>query len=172
MRQHRPLEIEDRHLDRLALVFVRQSCRPGVEEQTGSTGHQRDQREFARHWGWPEEAIEVIDDDLGLSGASGNRPGFQRLQDLVAQKQAGMILASDASRLTRSRSDLESLLRLCRDAGTLLALNGSIVVLDTPREWPDGLKPAERIELANPKSGNSSVERTLNLRDRVLPFLV
>jgi hypothetical protein len=32
--------------------------------------YQRNQVELARAYGWPEDLIEVIDDDLGKSGSS------------------------------------------------------------------------------------------------------
>lgn len=127
MRQHRPFQIEDRHIERLAVVYVRQACRPGVGKQPGSTAHQRDQREHALRWGWPEKSIVVIE-DLGLSGTGADRPAFTRMLELVSQERVGIILASDIPRLTRSKSDFASLLRLCRDTRTLLASNGSIAI--------------------------------------------
>lgn len=46
----------------------------------GSTDPQPTQRRYAEAWGWGPEHIEVIDDDLGLSGdAASHRPGYQRL---------------------------------------------------------------------------------------------
>jgi trehalose-6-phosphatase len=60
----RPLLVKASHLIRKAFVYLRQSTRPQVEENEGSTGHQREQTRFPREWGWPEELIEVIDEEL------------------------------------------------------------------------------------------------------------
>jgi hypothetical protein len=74
-------------------------------------------------WGWPESAIHVIE-DLGKSGSS-ERPGWHRLLDLVRQEQVGIILATDASRLSRSSAELQTFLALCERTKTLLVVNGA-----------------------------------------------
>ncbi len=133
MSEYRPPQIKAHHLLRRAVVYVRQSTPKQVEEHTGSTAHQRGQQDYARRWGWPESAIDIIETDLGMSGTTGDRrEGFQQLRKLVAQDQVGIILVSDTSRLTRSNLDFETLLELCRDTGTLLAVDGVIVDLEDP----------------------------------------
>jgi len=49
---------------------MRQSMETQVLNDVGSTESQRNQRRYAEAWGWAADRIEVIDDDLGLSGAS------------------------------------------------------------------------------------------------------
>ena len=68
------------HLKRKALVYLRQSSLEQVEKNTGSQAYQRNQVELARDYGWPEDLIEVIEDDLGKTGSSvDRRSGWQRI---------------------------------------------------------------------------------------------
>ena len=73
-------KIEPRHLDRRAVVYVRQSTPRQVLTNQESTRRQYQLAERARQLGWPAPQIEIIDEDLGLSGADSQaRTGFQRL---------------------------------------------------------------------------------------------
>ena len=68
------------HRAKLAYIYVRQSSAGQVRQHQGSTELQYRLVDRAAGLGWPRERIEVIDDDLGKSGASGvERRGFQRL---------------------------------------------------------------------------------------------
>ena len=61
-------KIRPDHLDRLALIYVRQSTPLQVREHTGSAARQYDLAGRARDLGWPPEHIQVIDQDQGRSG--------------------------------------------------------------------------------------------------------
>jgi DNA invertase Pin-like site-specific DNA recombinase len=64
--------------------------------------------------GWTDPAIEVIDEDLGRSGATTEgRTGFARLVDGVVHGEVGAIFAIEVSRLARSSMDWQRLLALC-----------------------------------------------------------
>ena len=68
------------HLRRKAYLYVRQSTLKQVIENTESTKRQYAIRDRAIALGWPIEQIEVIDSDLGQSGAkSDDREGFKKL---------------------------------------------------------------------------------------------
>ena len=68
------------HLRRLAYLYVRQSTLRQVHENRESTARQYDLKRRAQVLGWAADQIVVIDEDLGLSGATAdNRNGFQRL---------------------------------------------------------------------------------------------
>ena len=68
------------HLDRAAIVYVRQSTLVQVREHTESTLRQYDLAGQAARLGWPAAGIEVIDADLGLSGRRAtHRDGFKQL---------------------------------------------------------------------------------------------
>mgnify|MGYP000638499610 CR=1 FL=1 len=73
------LKIGADHLRRDAFLYVRQSSLRQVFENTESTKRQYGLRQRAVALGWAEERVIVIDSDLGLSGASSDREGFQRL---------------------------------------------------------------------------------------------
>lgn len=76
----------------------------------------------AQSLGWSPEDIEVIDADLGLTGASAkHRSGFQDLVTKVTLGQAGIILSSDVTRLSRNCSDWYPLLDVCGYRGCLIA---------------------------------------------------
>ena len=63
---------------------------------------------------WRDEQIQVIDVDLGKSGASSaDREGFQRLVAQVSLGKAGIVLGLEVSRLARNNSDWHRLLEIC-----------------------------------------------------------
>jgi DNA invertase Pin-like site-specific DNA recombinase len=75
-----PIKIRPDHLDRQAIIYVRQSTLLQVREHTGSTARQYDLVPRALDLGWPRERIHIIDQDQGRSGASAaTRDGFQWL---------------------------------------------------------------------------------------------
>src|SRR5262245_32377465 len=87
------LKIRPEHLDRQALIYIRQSTMIQVRDHTGSTTRQYDLAERALALGWPQERIRVIDQDQGHSGASAvGRDGFQLLVAEVGLKHAGAVL--------------------------------------------------------------------------------
>lgn len=70
--------------------------------------------------GWAEERVIVIDTDLGQSGASTDREGFQRLVAEVGMGQAGIVLGLEVSRLARNSMDWHRLLEICALTATLI----------------------------------------------------
>ncbi|RPI34780.1 MAG: recombinase family protein, partial [Hyphomicrobiaceae bacterium] len=88
------------HLKRNAYLYVRQSTLRQVMENTESTQRQYALRQRAVALGWPAERVIVIDNDLGLSGASAvDREGFQKLVAEVTMGRAGIVLGLEVSRL-------------------------------------------------------------------------
>ena len=81
------------HLARDAYLYVRQSTVRQVFENTESTKRQYALRQRAVALGWPIERVQVIDTDLGQSGASAaDREGFKRLITEVSLGQAGIVV--------------------------------------------------------------------------------
>ena len=110
------------HLDRAAIVYVRQSTPQQVLDHQESTARQYALADRAVALGWPRSQVHVIDDDLGRSGQSiEGRPGFQRLLAEIALDRVGMILGLEMSRLARSCKDWHQLLELCARFRVLLA---------------------------------------------------
>jgi len=68
------------HRAELAYVYIRQSTAGQVRQHQESTQLQYRLVSRATTLGWPRDRVEVIDEDLGKSGASSDaRYGFQRL---------------------------------------------------------------------------------------------
>jgi len=108
------------HLRRNAYLYVRQSTLRQVFENTESTKRQYGLRQRAVALGWAEERIVVIDSDLGQSGASSDREGFQRLVAEVGMGHAGIVLGLEVSRLARNSMDWHRLLEICALSATLI----------------------------------------------------
>ena len=68
--------------------------------------------------GWND--VEVIDDDLGRSGAGARRPGFEKLLAAICEGRVGAVLSLEASRLARNGRDWHTLLEFCGLVGTLI----------------------------------------------------
>ena len=110
------------HRERLCLVYVRQSTLAQTRVNTESLERQYELAGRAVALGWDRERVQVVDADLGLSGAdAAGREGFQQLVAEVALGRAGLVMGLEASRLARSNSDWYQLLDLCGVTGTLIA---------------------------------------------------
>ena len=115
------------HLERTAIVYVRQSTLMQVREHTESTLRQYDLARQAARLGWAAGDIEVIDADLGLSGRSAShRDGFKQLVARVCLGEAGAVFGLEVSRLARSNADLARLLELARLTSTLVIDNDGV----------------------------------------------
>src|SRR5262249_53988914 len=115
------LKICPDHLDRLAIIYVRQSTLFQVREHTGSTTRQYDLASRAEALGWPPSRIQVVDQDQGHSGSSAlGREGFEWLVAQVGLGHVGAVLSLEVSRLARNNSDWYRLLELCALAETLV----------------------------------------------------
>jgi DNA invertase Pin-like site-specific DNA recombinase len=114
-------KIHDHHLDRLAMVYVRQSSPQQVLENRESRERQYALADLAAGLGWPADRVIVIDEDQGLSGKfSENRNGFQRLLTEVTMDHVGLVLGLELSRLARSCKDWHHLVEVCAVFDTLL----------------------------------------------------
>lgn len=116
-----PQTITRRHLDRLAIVYVRQSTLMQVRQHTESTARQYALAEEAVRLGWPASAIVTIDADLGLSGRSASaRTGFKEVVSRVCLGEVGAVFGLEISRFARSSADLQRLLEFCSLSDTLI----------------------------------------------------
>jgi DNA invertase Pin-like site-specific DNA recombinase len=113
--------VTSHHLARRAVVYVRQSTPHQVLTNQESLRLQYALQQRARALGWHETDIEVVDADLGLSGAStAGREGFKDLVARVALGEVGLILSIEVTRLARNCSDWYPLLDLCGRHGCLI----------------------------------------------------
>ena len=114
-------KIKTEHLVRKAIVYLRQSSEKQVRQNRESQGLQYALAERVRALGWKE--VEIIDDDLGASAATGAPPreGFERVLSSVALGEVGIVGSREASRLSRTDKDWCRLLEVCQIFGTLIA---------------------------------------------------
>jgi DNA invertase Pin-like site-specific DNA recombinase len=110
------------HLTRKAVVYVRQSTPAQVVSNRESLRLQYALKQRARDLGWRAADVDVVDADLGQSGAStAQRRGFKELVARVSLSEVGLILSIDVTRLARNCSDWYPLLDICGLRGCLIA---------------------------------------------------
>ena len=112
-------KIKAHHLNRNAVLYVRQSSTFQVTHNEESRRLQYAMEQRIRTLGWQE--VRVIDEDLGRS-ASGHveRTGFQRMVAEVCLGQVGVVAAREVSRFARNSKDWQQLIEVCRMVDTLL----------------------------------------------------
>ncbi len=109
------------HLERLAVVYLRQSSPAQVRFNIRSTERQYAFADEAARLGWGRERIVVVDGDLGVSGRDAQaREGYKELVGRVCLGEVGAIFGLEVSRLGRSNADLQRLLELCGLTDTLI----------------------------------------------------
>ena len=114
-------KIHSGHLQRRAVVYVRQSTFVQVAQHQESAHRQYNLRERALALGWSAEQVEVIDEDQGKSGSTTcGRNGFAVLMSQVALGAVGIVLALESSRLARNNADWQRLVWFCSLTETLL----------------------------------------------------
>ena len=129
--------LSEQHLSKTAYVYVRQSTLAQVRHHQESTERQYALREKASALGWSESAIQVLDRDLGKSGAQmAGREDFKTLVAEVSMGRVGAVFALEVSRLARSNLEWHSLLELCALTGTLVIDEDGCY---NPADFNDGL---------------------------------
>ena len=112
-------KIRPHHLERKALLYVRQSSAHQVLHNRESSALQYAMRDRLTALGWSE--IEVIDEDLGRSAAGGvQRAGFERMVAEVCLGKVGAVAAREVSRFARNSRDWQQLIEMCRVVDTVL----------------------------------------------------
>ena len=111
-------KVTSQHLERKAVVYVRQSTDKQVQKNTESRRLQEGLVERARGLGFRE--VELVESDLGCSAGVGaaRREGFDRLIASVAVGEVGIILSREVSRLVRTDKDWCRLIEVCQLFGT------------------------------------------------------
>lgn len=128
-------KITPSHLERLAIVYVRQSSQKQVRDNRESTERQYAFAEQAVAFGWPRDRVLTIDEDLGKSGrTTEGRNGFQRLVGEVTLNHVGMVLGLELSRLARSSKDWHSFFEMCAIFGTLITDEDGVYDGDDPND--------------------------------------
>ncbi len=114
--------IQPRHLQRRGMIYIRQSSPSQVTTNLESQKMQYALRDRAILLGWHENDVDIIDADLGRSGATTDgRVGFQELVAQIALGKVGILIAFDATRLARNCTHWYQLLDLCGRTDCLIA---------------------------------------------------
>jgi DNA invertase Pin-like site-specific DNA recombinase len=112
-------KIQPHHLERKAILYVRQSSAHQVLHNRESRTLQYGMRDRLTALGFSE--IEVIDEDLGRSAAGGEqRAGFERMVAEVCLGKVGAVCAREVSRFARNSRDWQQLIEMCRVVDTVL----------------------------------------------------
>jgi DNA invertase Pin-like site-specific DNA recombinase len=128
-------KIGPHHLQRKAILYVRQSSAYQVTHNLESQTLQYAMKERLRHLGWRE--IEVIDDDLGRSAAGAvERAGFERMVAEVCLGKVGAVAAREVSRFARNSREWQQLVEVCRVVDTILIDQDTVYA---PRQSNDRL---------------------------------
>lgn len=115
-------KIRSWHVQRKAIVYIRQSTPQQVLDHRESADRQYGLVHRAAALGWPQGNVEVVDEDQGRSGQTvEGRLGFQYLLAEISLDHVGIIFGLEMSRLARSNKDWHQLLELCAIFRTLLA---------------------------------------------------
>lgn len=112
-------KIKALHLERKAILYVRQSSLHQVLHHQESQKLQYAMQARLRQLGWRE--IDVVDEDLGRS-ATGTvtRAGFERMVAEVCLGRVGAVAAREVSRFARNSREWQQLVEVCRVVDTLL----------------------------------------------------
>jgi hypothetical protein len=119
---HNAARMPPQPLTRKAVIDLRQSTpHQGVSPQeSGRLPEALGGR--ARQLGWPDEAIDILDDALGLTAATAHhRAGFHTLVAPVTLEQVGLLVSYDGTRLSRHGSDWSPLWDVWGDKGCGMA---------------------------------------------------
>ena len=105
-------KIRPHHLERKAILYVRQSSAHQVLHNRESSALQYAMRDRLAALGWSR--IETVDDDLGRSAAGGvARAGFDRMVAEVCLGKVGAVAAREVSRFARNSRDWQQLIEMC-----------------------------------------------------------
>ena len=128
-------KIQPRHLDRLAIIYVRQSSPKQVRDNKESRLRQRALSKRAIQLGWDDEKVLVLEEEKAQTASStANRSTYRKVSELVCQNQVGIILAVEVSRWSRDSIAWQLLLRDCVYGSVLLGDEHAIYDPDDPRD--------------------------------------
>ena len=128
-------KIGPQHLERKAILYVRQSSAHQVLHNRESSALQYAMRERLSDLGWSR--IETVDEDLGRSAAGGvAREGFDRMIADVCLGKVGAVAAREVSRFARNSRDWQHLIEMCRVVDTVLIDQETVYA---PRDGNDRL---------------------------------
>jgi hypothetical protein len=112
-------KIKSQHLERKAILYIRQSSAYQVSHNLESQKLQYAMQDRLQQLSWRE--IEVVDEDLGRSAAGTvTRAGFERMVAEVCLGKVGAVAAREVSRFARNSREWQQLVEVCRVVDTVL----------------------------------------------------
>ena len=112
-------KIKQNHIERKAILYVRQSSAYQVQNNLESQKLQYAMQDRLRHLGWQE--IEIVGEDLGRTASGAvTRAGFERMVAEVCLGHVGAVAAREVSRFARNSREWQKLVEVCRIVDTLL----------------------------------------------------
>ena len=119
---NRHAKIASHHLERWAIVYVRQSHPQQVQRHRESAQVQANLQQRALDWGWPRERIRILDGDQGCSATTTvGRDDFAWLLSEIALGHVGLVLGFQINRFAREDEACCRLIKVCATFDTLLA---------------------------------------------------
>ena len=128
-------KIKSQHLERKAILYIRQSSAYQVSHNLESQKLQYAMQDRLQQLGWRE--IEVVDEDLGRSAAGTvTRAGFERMVAEVCLGKVEAVATREVSRFARNSREWQQLVEVCRVVDTVLIDQETVY---TPRQSNDRL---------------------------------
>jgi DNA invertase Pin-like site-specific DNA recombinase len=125
--------VQPHHVDRKAVIYIRQSTGHQVLSNVESRKMQHAMRDHARRLGWADSRVEVVEADTGVSAQStAGRDGYKNLLSEVALGHVGIVLSYESARLSRNCSDWYPLLDVCAFKDCLIADRDGVYDPGTP----------------------------------------
>lgn len=122
MIDNQPPKIQSHHLERSAIVYVRQSHPQQAQRHRESAEVQASLKQVAIRWGWPAARVLVLDGDQGKTATTTEGRGdFAWLLSEISMEHVGLLLGFQFNRLTREDEAWCRLIKVCSLFDTLLA---------------------------------------------------
>jgi len=130
-------KILDKHLQLLAVIYIRQSSDGQVRNNRESYLVQQGLQQRATELGWHKDRVLIVDGDMGVSASEpGQREAFTQLLERIRDGEVGIVFAVDVSRLARNNIDFSQLTHWCAMYGALV---GDLRQVLNPALPQDGL---------------------------------
>lgn len=130
-------KILERHLQLLAVIYIRQSSEGQVRNNRESYLVQQGLQKRATELGWHKDRVLIVDGDMGVSASEpGQREAFTLLLQQIRDGKIGIVFAVDVSRLARNNMDFSQLTHWCAMYGALV---GDLRQVLNPASPQDGL---------------------------------
>ena len=115
-------KIRPSHLERLGVVYIRQSQPQQQIDHPESVVAQRRLRERILQWGWPDDRIRLLEGDLGKTGTTTvGRDDYSWLVSEIMLGHVGVVACFQINRLAREDEAICRLIKICAMCDTLIA---------------------------------------------------